>query len=991
MKSFSHSLTWTKNEDELSVEIASYYRELFKTSDANEMEEVLNGIPHTISGSMNANLTKPVDEGEIRSALFSMNPDKAPGVDGMPPIFFQKFWNIVKKDLVGAVQTFFHTSHLLKSVNHTAISLIPKILIPTSLKHYRPISLCTTVYKIIAKILANRLKQVLHACISKTQSAFVPGRQILDNIMISHEFLHFLKNKRQGKEGFMAVKLDMSKAYDRVEWGFLDAVMRKMGFNDKWRSWIMECISTASYSFLVNGEVKEYVVPQRGIRQGDPLSPYLFLLCSEGFSNLLQKAASEKRIEGMGISRRGPRLTHLFFADDSLIFCKADSQNAAELKRLLNVYERGTGQLINLEKSSVIFSNNMQQETKEEVSQALGNLHVVSQGKYLGLPMVVTRSKQQLFGYIKSSIQQRLKKWKNKLLSAAGKEIMLKSVALALPTYTMSCFKLPKKLCKEINSTMANYWWGEENGKNKIHWKAWNKISRDKKAGGLGFKDLEAFNLALLGKQIWRLLTQPNLLVSRVLKSRYHPKQSIFKCKVAGNASWIWKGLMRARQLVEEGTRKRIGNGLSTNIWEDNWIPMTPNGRVTTQQPQGVNLVKVADLIVQKRWNKNLLFRNFTSTDVEGILSIPISLVDREDNNFWIHNSNGLYSVRSAYRVLTEEPKAFEQELRGPASTSWSIQSQKIWKYLWKLNIKHKVKLFLWKCLNQALPVRHLIHSRTQQGDPICRVCGEECETVEHALLNCNHVKLVWRMATIQWEGITNLQGCFGSWWTAVMEARSRSEGDEHISLTANILWQIWKSRNATEFEGKQHPPIRIVQKAHEEWLEYGEANLTALKRSTEETGDQPQPPQQQEQTAGILRLRFAIEKSKDSPQMGIGATVSLDNQQLMRGWALRERCSGHKLIDELTAIKLLICKAAVQSLERLEVQVQDKQTLHLIQQPKSSDMRVVTLLEDIHNLKYLFRMCSFCLVNRDINHITHRISAHALDFFVDQEFWIHQ
>ncbi|XP_027182362.1 uncharacterized protein LOC113780787 [Coffea eugenioides] len=237
---------------------------------------------------------------------------------------------------------------------------------------------------------------------------------------------------------------------------------------------------------------------------------------------------------------------------------------------------------------------------------------------------------------------------------------MLKFVALALPTYTMSCFKLPKKLCKEINSTMANYWWGKENGKNKIHWKAWNKMSRDKQAGGLGFKDLEAFNLALLGEQIWRQLTQPNLLVNRVLKSRYHPKQSIFKCKVAGNASSIWKGLMRPRLMVEEGTRKRIGNGLSTNIWEDSWIPMTPNGRVTTQQPQGVNLVKVANLIVQKGWNKNLLFRNFTPMEVEGILSIPISLVDKEDSNFWIHNSNGHYSVRSAYRVQTEGLKAYE-------------------------------------------------------------------------------------------------------------------------------------------------------------------------------------------------------------------------------------------------------------------------------------------------------------------------------------------
>ncbi|XP_071906193.1 uncharacterized mitochondrial protein AtMg01250-like [Coffea arabica] len=119
----------------------------------------------------------------------------------------------------------------------------------------------------------------------------------------------------------------MSKAYDRVEWRFLKAVMQKMGFNDKWRNWIMECISTASYSFIVNGEVKEYVIPQRGIRQGDPLSPYLFLLCSEGFSNLLQKAATEQKVVGMKISSQGPRLTHLFFADDSLIFCKANSHD----------------------------------------------------------------------------------------------------------------------------------------------------------------------------------------------------------------------------------------------------------------------------------------------------------------------------------------------------------------------------------------------------------------------------------------------------------------------------------------------------------------------------------------------------------------------------------------------------------------------------------------------------------------------------------------
>ena len=137
-------------------------------------------------------------------------------------------------------------------------------------------------YKVIAKILANRLKRVLHCCVYKNQSAFIPDRQILDNIMVSYEYLHYLKNKRQGKDGFMAMKLDMSKAYDRVEWSFLDAIMIKMGFHSKWRNWIMECLRTVSHSFNINGEVKEYVIPRRGIKQGDPLSPYLFLLCLEG-------------------------------------------------------------------------------------------------------------------------------------------------------------------------------------------------------------------------------------------------------------------------------------------------------------------------------------------------------------------------------------------------------------------------------------------------------------------------------------------------------------------------------------------------------------------------------------------------------------------------------------------------------------------------------------------------------------------------------------
>ena len=166
---------------------------------------------------MNRKLTRKVTDQKISHAVFSMHPNKSPGLDGMSPFFFQKFWHIVKTDVVNAVQSFLHSGYLLKSINETLISLIPKTESPSTVIEFRTISLCNVIYQIISKVLTNKFKSVLNCCISYSQSTFVPGRQILDNLMIAHECVHFLKNKRTGKEGYMAIKLDMSKAYDIVE------------------------------------------------------------------------------------------------------------------------------------------------------------------------------------------------------------------------------------------------------------------------------------------------------------------------------------------------------------------------------------------------------------------------------------------------------------------------------------------------------------------------------------------------------------------------------------------------------------------------------------------------------------------------------------------------------------------------------------------------------------------------------------------------------
>lgn len=198
------------------------------------------------------------------------------------------------KDVVQVVNHFFKTSNHDNQLQSTNIVLIPKKKNPRFMTDLHPISLCNIVYKIISKVLANRMKKVLDLIISDNQSAFIPGRLITNNIMVAYEVMHYMKRKTKGKEGWMALKLDMSKAYDRVEWGFLEAVLRKMGFDHKLVKLFMTCITSVCYQITHAGRSFGSIVPKRGIRQGDPLSSYLFLICMEGFTTLIDEFERKK-------------------------------------------------------------------------------------------------------------------------------------------------------------------------------------------------------------------------------------------------------------------------------------------------------------------------------------------------------------------------------------------------------------------------------------------------------------------------------------------------------------------------------------------------------------------------------------------------------------------------------------------------------------------------------------------------------------------------
>jgi hypothetical protein len=200
----------------------------------------------------------------------------------------------------------------------------------------------------MSKVLANRLKGVLSTIISSSQSAFIPSKLTIDNILATYETMHTMQTRMWSKVGYMGLKLDMSKAYDRVEWNFLEAMMSKLGFDARWIRLVMVCVRSISYSVVVNGKPVGNIKPTRGIKQGDPISPYLLLLCAESLSSLIQHAVNIGVLTWVPTSIRGSRLNHLFFTDDSMIFCKANSDEWRCLFRILGIYEAGSGQKLNI-------------------------------------------------------------------------------------------------------------------------------------------------------------------------------------------------------------------------------------------------------------------------------------------------------------------------------------------------------------------------------------------------------------------------------------------------------------------------------------------------------------------------------------------------------------------------------------------------------------------------------------------------------------------
>jgi hypothetical protein len=397
--------TTSTDQDEIREHIAQFYEQLY-TEDGRK-RPFLDGIQFSFISDEDAKwLERPFDEDEIAKVVQGCNGDKAPGPDGFSLAFFQHCWSVVRTDVLAVCNEFHEHCQFERSLNATFVSLIPRKHGADQIKDFRPISLVGGMYKIIAKLLANRLGVVLGKIVSPSQNAFVKGWQILDSVLIANECLDCrLKSNTPG----VICKLDLKKAYDHVNWDFLSYLLRRCGFSEKWRKWIYFCISSVKFSVLVNGSPCGFFKSSQGIRQGDPLSPMLFVIVMEGLSRMLDKAIGAGMLSGFAVSRNvnDPLLiSHLLFADNTLIFCEADSGHIAHLRSILVWFEAISGLRVNLGKSELVQVGEV--PFLEELADILGCQTSTLPMKYLGLPLGAKFKSLDIWNPIVEKMERRL-------------------------------------------------------------------------------------------------------------------------------------------------------------------------------------------------------------------------------------------------------------------------------------------------------------------------------------------------------------------------------------------------------------------------------------------------------------------------------------------------------------------------------------------------------------------------------------------------------
>ena len=630
-------------------------------------------------------------------------------------------------------------------------------------------------YKIITKVLVHRLRPILSNIIGPYQSSFLPGRGTSYNSIVLQEIIHFMKRSKR-KKGFVAFKLDLEKAFDNVNWDFLKNCLHDFGFPQDTIKLIMHCVSSPSYSVLWNGNNLPSFKPTHGLRQGDPLSPYLFILCMEKLSVAINFAVNQGEWDPIQITNRGPQISHLLFADDVLLFTKAKNSQLHLIHNLFERFSRASGLKINIAKSRAIYSTGTPQGKITNLTNISRIQSTTSLGKYLGFPMLHGRPKRIDFNFIIEKMQTRLASWKNRLLNRSGRLTLATSVLSSIPTYYMQINWLPQSICDSIDQTTRNFIWKGTNNKG-IHLVNWRTVTSPKKLGGLGIRTTRDANTCLLGKLVWDMVQSTNKLWVNLLSNKYTSGPNILHASSNSSSSPSWSSIIKAKNILHNGYQWRPGSG-SSSFWFHNW---SSHGLIGSLVPiidiHDLHLT-VKDVFTINGHHSHALYTNLPQAVEDMINNTHIRFNERvEDAFIWNYNKNGVYTAKSGYSWLLSN-----------SESSTILSSTFSWTWIWKLRIPEKFKLLIWLICHNAVPTLSLMHHRNMAPSATCSRCGEEDETVLHCLRDCSFSKSIWTNLGFS-DQIFFTEGNAQNW------LRNHTLGQRYSVFFAGIWWS-WRHMN---------------------------------------------------------------------------------------------------------------------------------------------------------------------------------------------------
>ncbi|KAL2253026.1 UNVERIFIED_CONTAM: hypothetical protein Sindi_0097300 [Sesamum indicum] len=687
-------------------EFVMYYQNLLGGERRRDMIDLRFLRPwarHILSEDDVNSLVLPFTHTDVKQAIFDIAEDKAPGPEGYSSGFFKAAWPIIGQEVSSAVLDFFHTGRILKQINTRLLALIPKVHSPMNVGDFRPISCCNVLV-------------ILDKLISPCQAAFVPGRSIGDNIMLAQEL--FTRYNQTHLPPRCALKVDIRKAYDTVEWDFLIAVMELFGFPHTFVKWIEECVTTPSFSVGLNGKPHGFFTGARGLRQGDPLSPYLFVLVME-----------------------------LGFADDLLLFCRADMNSIGVFKTGLDRFAEWSGLRLNVQKSHLIISRSAQ-GLREEMLEVLGFQEGVLPMRYLGLHLLSSRLTVADFNPLLLKIDKRIGR-------------IIKFVPLSLSLYWSSAFILPKKVTNEIEKRLRTFLWkGTTNsGYAKV---AWKDLCRSKDEGGLGFKDIAILNRTLMTKKLCDIIRE-------------------------NGGSWGWRKILRLRAFLRPMVDYQIGDGRTFYLWQDPWHYLGP---LSVTFPRGPRLLRIEEsarlstVISEGEWQWPPI------TDFECLeITHGLPTIHGGDDRIIWRFDQGKPTTQALYRLF--DPP-------GPKVG---------WASLLSGSLKIPRHLFiLWLAILGKLATTD--KSWLAHLGP-CILCNEVAtETHGHLFFQCRFsrqcLKAIRRMVRYSWpnrDWITDIE------WASQKWRGKHIVNISYRALLASCVYHIRRERNLRRFEHTERTP----------------------------------------------------------------------------------------------------------------------------------------------------------------------------------------